>query len=240
MSQPLVGMDLTISARPWARISPDIAPASSTKPSTASRRRTWSQITTLPAGMRQDLAGRHAVGLPEIDRRLRIDRRHAPLPAPPGRRQDRRNRAHAGRRARHHLHLQPGGLPGGLQVLHDRAARPGAQPDRRRNRRPGAAGGARKPAPAGRRPPQYRHDGPGRAAAEPGQRRQGHPHPAGPGGLRALSAPHHRLHRRHHSQDRGARPRTRPSQTGHLPERLHRRAAPGDHAAHPQISPRRI
>ena len=47
-----------------------------------------------------------------------------------------------------------------------------------------------RPAP-GPRPPQYRHDGPGRAAAEPRERPQGHAPPARSRRLRAFAAPHH-------------------------------------------------
>ena len=73
-----------------------------------------------------------------------------------------------------HLHFEPGRLPGGLQVLPDGAAGPGAQPDRRRDRRPGAAGGRENGLRRESRPPQHRDDGPGRAAAEPAERAQGH------------------------------------------------------------------
>ena len=90
-----------------------------------------------------------------------------------------RNGADARRRARHHLHLEPGGLPGGLQVLHDGADGPGAQPDRRRNRRPGAARGARERSCwRDARTAEHRHDGAGRAAAEPAERGQGDAHSA--------------------------------------------------------------
>ena len=168
MSQPLVGMDL---ADLREALGPDqpgyrarqIYDALYREPSSGPR------ADHHPARRAAAGSGADATrsGCRTVDQPLRIDRRHPPLPAAPGGRPHRRNRADAGRRARHHLHLEPGGLPGGLQVLHDRAAGPGAQPHGRRNRRPGAAGGAREPAAAGRRPAEHRHDGAGRAAAQP-------------------------------------------------------------------------
>ena len=195
------------------------------------------QISTLPAGMRQELAERHAIGLARGGPAFRIHRRHAPLPAAPRGRPHGGNRAHARRRARHHLHLQPGGLSGGLQILHDRADGPGTQPHGRRDRRPGAAGGPRKPTPAGWRPPQHRDDGTGRTAAEPAQRGQSHAHSARPRRLCPLAAPHHRFHRRHHPEDRRTGPRTGAPQAGDFAQRLHRRAAAGTDADHAQVSP---
>ena len=215
------------SARLWARTSPRIAPNKSTRPSTAGKRRFCPDFHAAGGAARRIWPSAHAVGLPEIARLYRIGRRHAALPAAPRRWPHGGNRADAGRRARHHVHFEPGRLRGGLQVLHDRAAGPGAQPDGGRNRGPGADAGARQRArPRARAAPaQHRHDGPGRAAAQSRQRRQGHAHPARSRRLRAFAAPHHGFDRRHRSQDRRAGTRAGAAQAGDFAQRLHRRGA---------------
>ena len=93
------------------------------------------QISTLPAPLRKDLAASHNVGLPELAHRyessdgtkrylLRLEDQRtieAVLMPEPG---------------RDTICIStPGGLPGGLQVLPDRADGAGAQPHGRRNRR---------------------------------------------------------------------------------------------------------
>ena len=60
-----------------------------------------------------------------------------------------------------------------------------------------------------------------------------------PGGYRAFPAPHHHLHRGNRSQDRGTRPRAGAPEAGDLAQRLHRGDAPGVDAHHAQVSSQR-
>ena len=237
MSQPLVGMDLADLSEALGPDQPGYRARQIYEALYRGQATDLVQISTLPAGMRQELAGRHAFGLPTVDRlyestdgtrryllRLADGRTVETVLMPEGERDTICISSQVG---------CPVDCKFCMTALHG----PGAQPDRRRNRRPGAAGGARKSAPPRWRPPQYRHDGAGRAAAEPAQCPESDPHSARPGRLRSLAAPDHRLHRRDHPQDRRTRPRAGPPEAGDLAERLHRRAAAGADADHPQIPP---
>ena len=166
---------------------------------------------------------------------VRIHGRHASLPAQTGRRPHGGNGADAGRRAGHDLYFQPGGMPGGLQVLHDGADGAGAEPHGRRNRGAGAAGGTGESPAAGGRAAEHRDDGARGAAAEPGKRGEGDADSAGPGGLRTFAAADHSIDGRHHPEDRGVGKGTGAAEAGDFAQRLHRGIAAGTDADHAQI-----
>ena len=141
-------------------------------------------MTTLSKDLRAALARALHAGAAGNRRRADFGRRHAQMAAPAAGRTRRRAargrmRLHPGDRPRHVVHFEPGRLHAQLHVLPYRHAAPGAQSDRRRNRRPGRAGArpARRLAPrrasaagGGRRAQaprlQHRHDGHGRAALQ--------------------------------------------------------------------------
>ena len=68
MSQPLVGMDLTDLREALGPDQPGYRARQIYEALYRGQATDLVQISTLPAGMRQDLAGRHAVGLPTVDR----------------------------------------------------------------------------------------------------------------------------------------------------------------------------
>ena len=108
------------------------------------------QITTLPANLRKELASRLSLGCP--GRRPCIEsvdgtRRYL-LELDDGRTVETVLMPEEG--AGHHLHLEPGGLPGELPVLPDGADGAGAQPDGGRDRGAGAVRPCRR---TGFRPP---------------------------------------------------------------------------------------
>ena len=189
----------------WVRTSRPTGRGRSTRPSIALKSYDIAQMAMLPARLREELAGRVAMGLPEVARRydsadgtrrylLRLeDGRTVETVLMP-----------EGERDTLCISSQVG-CAGGLQVLHDGAAGAGAQSDGGRDRGPGVAGGARQPPAAGRRPAEHRHDGAGRAAAEPGQRGEGGAHPARPGRVRAVAAAHHGFDGGDRSGDRQTR-----------------------------------
>src|ERR1039457_1437840 len=148
MSQPLVGMDLAELCEALGPGQPGYRARQLYEAIYRGQTSGLARVSTFPAGLRQALAERYSMGLPEIAQRYES----------------------ADGTLRYLLRLEPGGLRGGLQVLHDGAAGPRTQPDGRRDRRAGAGGGAGTAGSAA----QHRHHGPRRAAAQPRERHQGH------------------------------------------------------------------
>ena len=105
-------------------------------------------MTSVSKDLRAALRAALHPGAPRGRRRAGLGRRHAQVAfALAGRTSGRaparsRMRLHPRHRARHALRLQPGRLHAQLHLLPHRHPAPGAQPHRRRDRRPGA-GGAR-------------------------------------------------------------------------------------------------
>ena len=224
-------------ARPWAPASRDIAPNSSTRPSTAEKRPIWYRSPRFRLRLREDLAARHSLGLPEIARRYESS---------------------DGTR-RYLLRLDDGRtvetvlMPEGERDTICISSQVGCPVDCKfcmtallgleRSLTAGEIVGqvllvARDNGPAaGRRPAEHRDDGPGRAAAQPGERGEGHRHSARPGRLRTFPAPHHGFDRGHRSQDRGTGARAGAAEAGDLAQRLHRGIAAGADAHHAQVPP---
>ena len=96
---------------------------------------------------------------PEVSGARSLVRRHAQVPVPALRRRHHRGGLHPRGRPPHHLHLDPGRLPARVRVLPHRHRRLHAQPEDRRDPRPGGDGDGGAP----RSPPRTRR----RRAADP-------------------------------------------------------------------------
>ena len=91
------------------------------------RVRDWSEMTNLSAALRQKLAERCTLTqLTVLHRLVSSIGRHPEVPLPAGGRQLHRNGADEIQARQQPVHLHPGGMPHGLQLLRFHPGRPGA------------------------------------------------------------------------------------------------------------------
>ena len=236
MAQPLVGMDLTDLREALGPDQPGYRSRQIYEALYRGQATDFVQISTLPAGMRQELAGRHALGLPSVERLFESTdgtRRYL-------------LRLGDGRTVETVL------MPEGERDTICISSQVGCPVDCKFCMT--ALMGLERSLTAGEivgqvllvaRENQLRQDG-GRlniVMMGQGEPLLNLPNVVkatrillDPAGFAPLPAPDHCFHGGHHPQDRRTRPRAGPAQTRDLAQRLHRRAAAGNHADHPQIS----
>ena len=177
------------------------------------------------------------VGTPSIVGDERLGRRHPQVRARAGRRAPDRVGLHPRHAVDDVLHLDAGRLRDGVRLLPDRQDGAGPQPDRRRDRRPGAR--ARRRDRHARPPVQHRPHGHGRAAAQLRQHDEGAAHAPLGARPRHLAAARDALDRGHRARPRAAGARAADAEPRDLAARDDRRAADGARAAEPEVPARR-